>query len=334
MRSQEDGMSTAAAARQLAPAEGLHHLPLALFAAPMGIGGLGLAWREAGQVLGAPAAIGEALVLLAGLVWLTVATLHLRRLVAHPGALAADLRHPIRSAFAGAVTIGLMILAGGLIPHAPEAAALLWLAAVAGHVAIAGWTVRGLLAAPREAASLAPPLLIPLVGNVLAPVFGAKLGFEGLSWMLFGLGALLWAMLQPVLLARLVTGPALPPRLRPTLAILLAPPAVASLALAGLTGGFGPAPLAALGLAVFVALVLAMLAGEFARIPFAMSWWGWTFPTAAFATALLVAARAHPAAWQAPLLWLALLAASAILALVAAATLRAAAQGHLLQPEG
>jgi tellurite resistance protein len=314
--------------------EGLRHLPLPLFAAPMGIGGLGLAWREAARGLGAPAAIGEALLLAAGMTWLVVAALHLWRLARHPEALAADLRHPIRSAFAGAITIGLMIIAGGLIPHARDAAAMLWLAAVATHVAIAAWTVRGLLMAPREAASLAPPLLIPLVGNVLAPVFGAKLGFEALSWMLFGLGALLWALLQPLLLARLVTGPALPQRLLPTLVIMLAPPAVASLALASLTGGFGPGPLAVLGLAAFIAVVLAMMVRQFAAVPFAMSWWGWTFPTAAFAIALQAAAHAHPAPWQGPLLWLALLCASAILAIVTAATLRAAACGHLLQPEG
>jgi tellurite resistance protein len=315
------------------PSEGLQHLPLALFAVPMGLGGLGLAWREATRVLGAPVGLGEAQLLLAGAVWIVVVGLHARRLLRHPEMLMADLRHPVRSAFAGAVTIGAMILAGGLIPHAFEAAAALWLVAVMAHVGIAAWTVRGLLLAPREAASLAPPLLIPLVGNVLAPVFGARLGFETLSWMMFGLGALLWAMLQPILLARLVAGPALPLRLRPTVAILLAPPAVAALALAALTGGFGPAPLAVLGLAAFLALVLASMAGDFARVPFAMSWWSWTFPSAAFVVALLAAAHAYPAAWQAPLLWAALLGATGVTAIAAAATVRAALAGHLLQPE-
>lgn len=168
---------------------GLHHLPLPLFAAPMGVGGLGLAWREAGHVLGAPALAGKAL-----------------------------------------------------------------------------------------------------------------------------------------LLARLLRGPALPPKLRPTLAILLAPPAVGALALAVLTGGFGPAALAAFGLAAFLALVLAMLWRDLSAGPFAMSWWGWTFASAAFVVAALQASAAHPAAWQGPLLWARLAAASVILAVVAA--------GHLLRPEG
>lgn len=313
---------------------GLAHLPLALFAAPMGVGGLGLAWRDAAHGLGAPALVGEALLLAAALLWMVITALHLVRLLRHPAALAADLRHPIRSAFAGAVTIGLMIIAGGLIPYARGAAEALWLAAVAGHVAIAAWTVRGLLSAPREAATLTPPLLIPLVGNILAPIFGARLGFEGLSWIMFGIGALLWLMLQPPLLGRLITGPALPPRLRPTLAILLAPPAAGAVALASLTGSFGPGPLALFGLALLLAVVLASMAGDFARLPFAMSWWGWTFPAAVFVVAAQGAARAWPATWQVPLLWTLLVAITSIVVIVSAGTLRAALHGHLLQPEG
>jgi tellurite resistance protein len=319
---------------QTAAHAGLAHLPLALFAAPMGVGGLGLAWREAAHGLGAPALVGEALLLAAGLLWVVITALHLVRLLRHPAALAADLRHPIRSAFAGAVTIGLMIMAGGLMPYARGAAEALWLAAVAGHVAIAAWTVRGLLSAPREAATLTPPLLIPLVGNILAPIFGVRLGFEALSWLMFGIGALLWLMLQPPLLGRLITGPALPPRLRPTLAILLAPPAVGAVALASLTGGFGPGPLALFGLALLLALVLASMVGDFARLPFALSWWGWTFPAAVFVVAAQGATRALPAPWHGPLLWPLLLAASLIVAIVIVATLRAARAGHLLQPEG
>jgi tellurite resistance protein len=235
--------------------------------------------------------IGEVLLLVAGILWVLIVALHAARLLRHPAALAADLAHPVRSAFAGAVTIGLMFIAGGLAPHARDLASVLWLVAVAGHVAVAGWTLRGLLVAPREAATLTPPLLIPLVGNILAPIFGVGLGHPVLSWMMFGIGALLWLMLQPPLLGRLISGPVLPPRLRPTLAILLAPPAAGAVALAALTGGFGPGPLGLFGLAVLLALVLASMPAEFARLLFAMSWWGWTFPSAVFAAAAQGAAR-------------------------------------------
>ncbi len=99
-------------------------------------------------------------------------------------------------------------------------------------------------------------------------------------------------------------------------------------------GGFGPGPLALFGLALLLALVLASMSGDFARLPFAMSWWGWTFPAAVFAVAAQGAARAWPGTWQAPVLWLFLPVASVIVAIVIAATSRAALRGHLFQPEG
>lgn len=311
----------------------LEHLPLPLFAAPMGIGGLGLAWREAARVLGAPALIGEILLALALASWLLIAVLHAMRAMNHPGALLGDLRHPIRAAFAGAISIGLLIIAGGFIPYAPAFAAGLWLVAVGLHLVIGIWTVHSLLTAPREAATLLPPLLIPLVGNIVAPIFGAKLGFPVLSWMLFGLGMLLWAGIQPLILGRIISGPPLPGKLVPTLAIMLAPPAVGTAALSGLTGGFGTGPLAIFGLAAFIAAVLLTMAGRFAATPFAVSWWAWTFPSAAFSVAVSGFAHAHAAPGTAVAAWAILAIATAIGLIVTAATLRAAAAGDLLKAE-
>lgn len=316
-----------------APAKSLAHLPLPLFAASMGLGGLGLAWREAAALLGAPRLVGEVILALAAATWVLVTLLHLIRLFRHPEAFKSDFRHPIRSAFAGAITIGLMLIAATALPHAPALANIIWLAAVALHLVIGIWTVRGLLAAPREAATLTPPLLIPLVGNILAPVIGAKLGWLALSWMLFGIGALLWMMIQPILLWRIVIGPALPERLRPTLAILLAPPAVGALALTNLMGGSTPASLVIYGLAVFIALVLLSLTRSFMAVPFAVSWWAYTFPAAAFTIASFKAAHDLGAPWMAPALWVVLTITTLIVVIVSLATLRAAAQGHLLQPE-
>lgn len=322
------------ALQSAAHAASLAHLPLPLFAVPMGVGGLGLAWREAARVLGAPGVVGEGLLGLSVVLWVVILALHAVRLVRHPEALAADLKHPVRSAFAGAVTIGLMIASAALLPHALGLARAVWIVAVVGHVAIAAWTVRDLLVSPREPAALTPPLLIPLVGNILAPVFGVTLGFETASLLMLGLGASLWLFLQPLLFLRLMTGAPLPPKLRPTIVILLAPPAVGALALAQFTGGFGPVPLAVFGFAAFVALVIALLARDLVRAPFALSAWAWTFPVAAFTVAALAAAHAYPAAWQAPVLWGLLALTTVIVGLVFARTAKLAASGALLAPEG
>lgn len=319
------------------PIASLAHAPLPLFAIPMGIGGLGLAWREAGHVIAAPSFIGEGLLFLTAFLWVLVSLTHIVRTIKHPDALLTDLTHPVRSAFAGAITIGLMIIAGALTPYSFHWARCLWGAAVLAHLVIAAWVVRELLLSPREQSTLTPPLLIPLVGNILAPVFGVRLGFATESWMLFGVGALLWVMIQPLLLWRIITGPPLPAKIFPTLAIFVAPPAVGSIALARLTGDFGPLPVAVFGLSFFIVLVLMTMVKRFATIPFAMSWWGWTFPLAAFMVALLSATHAHKFVYgflyAVPTLWILLGIVSLIVLKVSWATLRAAVRGHLFRPE-
>lgn len=305
----------------------LEHLPLPLLAIPMGTGGVGLAWRQAHQVLGAPAVIGEALLALTLVVWVAVVALQLARVVRHPRAVLQELAHPVRVAFAAAPTIGLMIVAAFLHPYAPALGAALWSLAVALHLLVAMLLLRRVLAGRGDAMMLAPPLLIPLVGNILAPVFGVRMGFLDMSWMMFGVGFFLWLAVQPLLLYRLFAGPALPPPLWPSLVILVAPPAVGALALAALTGQAGGLVMALAGLALLVAAVLVSMAGEIARIPFGMPWWAVTFPSAAFAIMLM--ATGFPA-W---LCWPALLAATGLTGWVAWRTALAARAGVFYRPE-
>lgn len=267
---------------------GIAHLPLPLLVMPMGLGGLGLAWREAAATLGAPGFLGEALLLLTALVWLAVVGAQAARGLLYPEALLAEFRHPVRVAFLAAPTIGLIILSGALHPYAPGLGAALWAVAVPLHLIVAMLILRRMLAGRGEVAMLAPPLLIPFVGNILAPVFGVRMGFVDASWMVFGVGLLMWLVTMPLLLHRLIAGPALPLAMRPSLAIFLAPPAVGALAIVALTGGVRGVSLTFTGVALLVAAALISLARDFVRVPFSLTWWGFTFPTAAFAVLLMV----------------------------------------------
>ncbi len=305
----------------------LEHLPLPLLAMPMGTGGVGLAWRQAHQWLGAPAAIGEALLAFTTMLWIAVVAAQALRAFRYPEAMLAEARHPVRVAFAAAPTVGLMIVSAFLFPHAPALGAAVWSVAVALHLVLATMLLRRIVAGRGDPAMLAPPLLIPLVGNILAPVFGARMGFWDASWMMFGVGLILWLAMLPLLLHRLFVGPPLPPALRPTLVILLAPPAVAALAVEALTGRADAVVLAFAGVALLVAAVMLSLAAEFARVPFGLPWWGVTFPTAAFAVMLM--ALGAPA-W---LGWSALLATTGLTGWVAWRTLQAARAGAFFRPE-
>jgi tellurite resistance protein len=220
-----------------------------------------------------------------------------------------------------------MIISAFLHPHAPALGAALWCSAVVLHLLLAMMLLRRVLAGRGDPAMLAPPLMIPFVGNVLAPVFGARMGFVDASWMMFGVGIVLWLAVLPLLLNRLIAGPPLPAPLRPSLAILLAPPAVGALAVVALTGQASGPALVLVGVALLIAAVLVSLAGDLSRVPFGLPWWGVTFPSAAFAVMLM--AVGFPA-W---LGWLALLASTALTGWVAWRTLLAAQAGAFFRPE-
>lgn len=325
--------AAAAVARQEAGEESsLAHLPLPLFAAPMGLGGLAFAWRAAAHGGLAPAAIGEALAALALAAFALIAGLFVIKAVRHRAALAADLAHPIRGVFAAAATIAAMIAGILLMPWWHAAGVVVWGAGAMAHLAVAVTLLRRWILHPVEVAHAAPTWLIPLVGNILAPLGAVPAGVPEIGWLYFGLGAGLWLLVTPILLNRLIFHPGLPPRLVPSLAILLAPPAVGFLAWLSLTGGALDATARLLfGLALFFALALAAMLPRFLALPFFVSWWAYTFPTAAFATAALryAALVGGPVATAGAAI--VLVAASVIVGVVALRTLRAAP--GLLRPE-
>jgi tellurite resistance protein len=314
------------------PAPSLAHLPVPLFAVPMGLGGLGLLWRDAVFLIGPAAWLGEVALLAAMLVWGWLAWLHVRRAIAHPEALRSDLSDPARLPFFGAPTIGLMIIAGFLGGHVPWLGAAVWLLAVSAHLAVAAWLFGRIVSGEANPAMIAPPLLIPMVGNILAPAIGGGFGFFGLSAVMFGVGAFLWLAVTPLLLTRMLAGPALPPRLAPSLVILLAPPSVAAVSLTTLTGDTGLPSLALFGVALLTALALLAAVPKIADAPFSPAFWGLSFPTAAFGIALSRQVQAAPG-WAGALLFLLVLAGvTALILWLAWRTAGAARAGAFLRP--
>jgi tellurite resistance protein len=313
--------------RVMRTAPTLAFLPLPLLAMPMGFGGVGLAWRQAAQTLAAPALVGEVLLALTFVVWLGIVVAQAGRWWRYPDAFAQEAANPVRLAFLAAPTIGLMIVSAAAWPYSARLGTTLWAIAVPLHLLVAMLLLRRVLLGRADAAMLAPPLLIPFVGNILAPALGARMGFLDASWMMFGVGLLLWLIMMPLLLNRFFAGPRLPPPLLPSVAIFLAPPAVGALALVALTGQAGGASLSLTGLALLIAAVLLSMTRHFAALPFSIVWWSFTFPAAAFAILVMVE-DFHPL-----LCWAALGIATGITGYVAWRTAVAAASGAFFQAE-
>ncbi len=330
--------SVAASMAAASPPAGssLAHLPVTLFSAVMGLAGTSLAWRRAAKVWSLPSWPSSVLLAVAVVAFLVVAFAYAAKWLRHPAAARAELRHPIRMTFVPTTTIALLLLATGLTTVAPGVAAVLWWVGALGHltltvVVLSAWFGR----ADIVHTSVTPAWFIPIVGNVVTPLAAAEVGSIELAWFSFGVGLVFWVGLFPLLLQRVLVHDApLPARLLPTLAIFIAPPAVAVVAWSVLTGdASGPVPRILWAAALMFALLLGAQIGLLRTIPFALPYWAYTFPLAALTVATFVLAGATSGLGYGIIAGVLLAVTTVLVVLVLVRTIALAARGELLRPE-
>jgi tellurite resistance protein len=271
----------------------LKYLGPGWFAVVMGWSGLALAWLRAqplmGDMAGALALVAAAAALLSFMALLLGSALRLRR---HPDAIQADLTHPVRYAFIAPLPASIVLLATlsiSLVGAQPWTEALWWIGCAL-QIWATLWVVSRLWAGNQPGGlqwpGITPLLIIPVVGNVLAPLGGVALGHAEVAAAQFGIGLLLWPVVLTLLLVRVAHIGLWPERLLPSAFILLAPPAVVGLSALQLG-----APLLVgwmcWGMAMFHLLWVCRLIRRLAAQPFSVAYWGMSFPLAALAALTL-----------------------------------------------
>lgn len=309
----------------------LEHFPISFFGMAMGLFGLTLALRAGGWTAASAATGWVSLAVL-----ILLGALYVAKAVRHPSAVAEEWNHPVRLAFFPAISISVLLLAAFLRDLAPGAAQVVWAvgAAVQGVltlVVITAWISHRAFG-PGQ---LSPAWFIPAVGNVVVPLAGAPLGHIEISWYFFSVGLVFWLVLLTLVFNRLIFHDPLPGKLRPTLVILVAPPAVAFLAWLQLNGGqIDATARILLDVAYFFTLLVAIQVPALLRLPFALSFWALSFPLAAvtiasFRFAEKTGSAVHSVIGQTLLAVLAVTIAGLLLR-----TIRAAMAREICQPEG
>ncbi len=302
----------------------------------MGLAGTSLAWTRGAQLLGGPKIIGEALFWVAFAAFLAIAIAYSTKAVRHPASVRAEFHHPVRLAFAPTMSIGLLLLATASIDFYPNLSAVLWWIGMAAQFILTLYVVSAWLSRPTFAAGhVTPAWFIPPVGMIVVPLAGVSHAPLELSWFAFSVGIVFWLGLLPVVLTRLfLHEQPLPPQLMPTLAILIAPPAVGFLALQRLHGGeLNDFSRILFYSAVFFAALFIAQLGQLRRLPFFISWWAYSFPLAALSIATTVMASQFNSLAADVTAWVVLSALSALIALIVVRTTAAMAQGKICVPE-
>ena len=264
-------------------------IPASYFGVVLGVAGLGSAWRTAHRVWGIPATVGEALMVLAALIWAALIVLYMAKWFFARREAAAELDHPVQCCFVGLIGVSTSLISLASQPYSSALAGLLLAAGALFTLAFALWRTGLLWRGERDPVATTPVLYLPLVaGAFVTATAAAGLGYPDWGQLAFGAGLFSWLAIESVLLHRLYTAAPLPPALRPTLGIQLAPPTVGAVAYLSVSGaGADLIAHGLLGYGLLQALLLLRMLPWIMQQPFAPSYWAFTFGATALATAPL-----------------------------------------------
>ncbi len=216
----------------------LARLQPGFFAIPLGLMGLASTWQRLvplGITIGNPVSFylfATALGLFALLLLLWLA-----KLARHTAIARHEWQHPVQGALLALIPLNVLLAVAIVAPIVPGLDAV-WLPATMAALLMQGllaWQVVARLSSGQTPTELVTPALyLPTVaGGFVGSMPLHALGQPGWAALLVGMGVGAWALLEMRILNRLFAGP-LPPTLRPTLGMEIAPAAVGSLVVATL----------------------------------------------------------------------------------------------------
>ena len=265
----------------------IQHLPITLFTTVMGLGGLTIATENLERHFALPGYVSMALLSITTLVWLSLVIAYVTKWIRFPAEVRAELDHPIRLSFFPASSIGLVLIATSFYPYLPDLTNVLWWIAVVAQLAFTLLILnRWIHSEHFTVEHNSPAWFIPIVANLLVPIAGAPLGHEEVSYFFFAIGIVFWLPLMAISLNRSFFFAPIPQKLLPTLFILIVPPAIGFTAWTALHGGklddFGRV-LYFVGL--FMTVMVMSQWRKFVGLPFALTWWAFSFPLASITVA-------------------------------------------------
>jgi tellurite resistance protein len=198
--------------------------------------------------------------------------------------------------------------------------------AIATAALVAHW-----ITTPRERHTIHPGFSLPVIGGPFIACISLQAnGWHSLAHASFAIGVFFWTMFGTLIVGRLMTEERLSDARFPTLAVLMVPPATASIGWFALndnritTVGTGLA-----GVLAMMALIQLFILPEYLRRPFTISAWSFSFPLASTANTVCHWAIARPSPVGQLLVWATLVIATVVIGLLAALTVRKVWMSHI-----
>lgn len=308
------------------------NLPAGYYGMVLGIIGMGLAWRYAATLWPVSPWPANILVTLAMVIWLLLTVAFITRAVRFPHSVLAEMRYPVMSSFVSLFPATTMLVSIGFVPWYRPLALVLFSIGVVVQLTYAAWQSAGLWRGKHPEEATTPGLYLPTVANnfISAMACGA-LGFHDAGLLFLGAGVFSWLSLEPVILQRLRSAGELPPALRTSLGIQLAPALVACSAWLSVNGGEADTFAKMLfGYGLLQLLFTLRLMPWYLSQPFNASFWSFSFGVSALATTGLHLGQSSPSGFFHAIAIPLFIFTNAIIALLLVRTFILLMQGKLL----
>ncbi|QKG29093.1 SLAC1 anion channel family protein [Campylobacter sp. RM16187] len=262
----------------------ISNFPIMLYAIIMGLGGLTLAYEKLNLVVQISDFLFEILRLTTSLIFVIITIIYSIKIIKYKEEVKAEINHPIKINFFAAFAISLFLLAAlwrdiGTLHYILFYIALIFQTFFTFYV-IAFWINKNMLINHSN-----PAWFIPIVGNLIVVI--ASESKSEFLWYYFSIGVFFWIVLFTIIFYRIIFHDQLAQKFMPTLFIFIAPPAVAFLGYMKLTGSFDTFAHILLNLTLFFVGLIFFMYKNFMKLKFFLSWWAFTFPTAAASIAFI-----------------------------------------------
>lgn len=312
----------------------LKYFPITLFASVMGLAGLSIVLLKMAHILHFSVNWGVTLLYLVGAWFVLLNIIYGLKWIKYPDEVKVEFNHPVRMHFFPAYSICFLLFAIAFLSVNPAVSKITWWIGSIIHLLLLLRTLYAWFHKNYKLQSFNPAWFIPVVGPILVPVAGCRVANPEISWFFFSVGVIYWIGLLAILLYRVIFHDPLPIKLVPTLFILIAPAAVGFIAYIKLTHSLDPFSRILFYFGIFTVLMLLTMIDKFAKIPFFISWWAYTFPLDAvtLATALMYELTHFP--FFKILAGIFMVMTILIILLVFVRTVQAVRHGRLCVPEG
>jgi tellurite resistance protein len=305
-------------------------IPPNFFGMALGLSGLAAMWLDASDQFGAPAAVGDGLALIAAGVWVLVTAAYVRQ---GPAQIVADMRDPAVGPFLAAAPISGFLLAETLAAHDAVAGRVVVVVFLVAGLLLGGWLTGQWMTGGLVEETFGPAFFLPGLGmGFVGSEAAATVGLHSMAEAFFGIGAVAWVLMSSVVFNRMFFRARLPPPLLPTMAIELAPPAVAGSAYFALHPAPDPVAVGLAGYAALMVVAQLRLLVLYRQLSFTPGFWSFTFPCAAMATLGLRWLSVESPVGKSIYAGVLIAAVTALIAAIGARTLLALARRQLLPP--